>query len=105
VRTDNKADALMSGDNLKIEVAARLGDLTSEDVVLECVIGTESGHEEFSVRDHIQFTPSGINSEGDSLFELDLAPPFSGLQFYKIRLYPNHRLLCHPFETGRIIWL
>jgi starch phosphorylase len=104
-RTDKTADALMSGDNLKMEVAARLGELTADDVVLECVIGTESGPEDFSVRDHIQFTPSGINNEGESLFELDLAPPFSGLQFYKIRIYPSHRLLCHPFETGRMIWL
>ena len=104
-RTDTSGDALMSGDNLKIEVTASLGELSSEDVVLECVIGTDSEHDKFLERERVQFSPAGVNSDGDAVFKLDLAPPFSGLQFYKLRLYPSHHLLSHPFETGRIIWL
>ena len=104
-RTDTPGDALMSGDNLKIEVTASLGELSSEDVVLECVIGTDSEHDKFLERERVQFSPAGVNSDGDAVFKLDLAPPFSGLQFYKLRLYPSHHLLSHPFETGRIIWL
>jgi len=40
-----------------------------------------------------------------TLFSINLEPPLSGLQFYKLRLYPSHPLLAHRFETGRIIWL
>jgi starch phosphorylase len=53
----------------------------------------------------VLFTAAGINTDGEALFKLDLVPPFSGLQFYKLRMYPSHPLQSHPFETGRILWL
>ena len=95
----------MSGEVLNIEVAAKLGELQPGDVVLECVIGTESEHETFLERESVRFTAAGVNSKGETLFKLELAPPLSGLQFYKLRLYPSHPQLSHPFETGRILWL
>jgi starch phosphorylase len=95
----------MSGESLRIEVAARLGELSAQDVVLECIIGLEDEHGIFTAQEHVRFNSSGNTGQGDALFELDLAPPLSGLQFYKLRLYPCHPLLSHPFETGRLIWL
>jgi starch phosphorylase len=95
----------MSGEVLNIEVAAKLGELQPGDVVLECVIGTESEHETFLERESVRLTAAGVNSEAETLFKLELAPPLSGLQFYKLRLYPSHPQLSHPFETGRILWL
>ena len=41
-RIDNAAACIMSGDSLNIRVAAILGELTAEDVIIECVIGTET---------------------------------------------------------------
>jgi len=104
-RVDNSPRSIMSGESLRIEVAARLGDLTAQDVVLECVIGSENEHGVFTAREHVRFNTSGHNNQGEALFELDLAPPLPGLQFYKLRIYPCHPLLSHPFETGRLIWL
>ncbi len=104
-RVDSSTDSLMSGEKLTIEIAARLGELQPGDVVLECVIGTESEHEKFLERETVLFTAAGINTDGEALFKLDLVPPFSGLQFYKLRMYPSHPLQSHPFETGRILWL
>jgi len=95
----------MAGDSLGIEVAVDLDELTTDDVVLECIIGTETAHEAFREHEHVRLTPKGRNEEGHTLFGIDLVPPLSGLQFYKLRLYPNHPLLSHPFETGHIIWL
>ncbi|MGD2137845.1 MAG: alpha-glucan family phosphorylase, partial [Gammaproteobacteria bacterium] len=104
-RIDRSAQSLVDGEKLRIEIAAKLGELGPEDVVLECLIGTETEHEAFTVRESVKLNPAGTSSEGESLFQLDLSPPFSGLQFYKLRIYPNHRLLSHPFEAGRMIWL
>jgi starch phosphorylase len=104
-RIDHSVQSLVAGEKLKIQVAAKLGELGPDDVVLECLIGTETEHEAFTVRERVKLNPSGSNAEEESLFELDLSPPLSGLQFYKLRIYPNHRLLSHPFETGRMIWL
>ena len=95
----------MAGDSLKIEVAVSLGELTADDVILECIVGTDTSHENFVEREHVRLQPAGTNGDNETLFRIDLEPPLSGLQFYKLRLYPSHPLLAHRFETGRIIWL
>jgi starch phosphorylase len=40
-----------------------------------------------------------------ALYTLRFAPPYSGLQHYRIRAYPSHPLLSHRFEMGRMLWL
>jgi len=104
-RVDDSDDALVSGSSMMIKVAARLGKLTPGDVIVECLIGTQNAHTDFSVHQTLQFEAAGSNDKGEALFQLDLLPPLSGLQFYKIRIYPFHRLLSHRFETGHMIWL
>ena len=108
-RTDKSPTELISGDSLTIEIAVNLGELTSEDVILECIIGTgnetETEHQAFHEREHVKLKPQGKDSHGHALFGIELTPPLPGLQFYKLRLYPSHPLLSHRFETGRIIWL
>ncbi len=104
-RIDNAKSWLMSGDSLKIQVAVTLAGLTADDVVLECIIGTSSDHSEFRNVNISSLTASEKAGYGETVFSIDLSPPLSGLQFYKLRLYPSHPLLSHPFETGRIIWL
>lgn len=104
-RVDDSDDAIISGSSMMIKVAARLGKLTPGDVIVECLIGTQNAHTDFSVHQTLQFEAAGSNDKGEALFQLDLLPPLSGLQFYKIRIYPFHRLLSHRFETGHMIWL
>ena len=38
-------------------------------------------------------------------FKLTINPDVSGMQYMKIRMYPYHEYLCHPFETGCMVWL
>ena len=104
-RTGKSAGSLMAGESLKLELAASLGELSAPDVVLECLVGTESEHDKFIVHSTLQLKSTGTSETGMALFELNLEPPLAGLQFYKLRLYPSHPLLSHPFETGHIIWL
>ena len=106
-RTDKSPSELMAGDSLSIEIAVNLNELTADDVVLECIIGTgtETEHDAFHEHEHVKLNPKGKDSDGRALFGIDLVPPLAGLQFYKLRLYPSHPLLSHPFETGHIRWL
>jgi len=106
VRLLNEApQEIMSGTTLPIRVAAYLNELSAEDVVVECLVGTETENEEFAVHDRFILTAIGQNENGETLFHLDLSPSLPGLQYYKLRIYPYHRLLSHPFETGCMLWL
>jgi len=42
---------------------------------------------------------------GEAVFEARFVPPLSGLITYKLRVYPDHPLLCHRFETGCLKWV
>ncbi len=104
-RVDDVQQVAMAGNKVRIEVAARLGDLEPSDVRLECVIGIEDEHHEFQASEYFGFSAANKLDSGETLFVLDLDPPLPGLQHYQIRIYPWHDLLSHRFETGCMIWL
>ena len=104
-RVDDVTHAVTAGDKVLIQVAAQLGDLSPDDVRLECVIGIEDEHHDFQASEYFGFRASEKLDSGETLFLLDLDPPLPGLQLYQIRMYPCHELLSHRFETGRMIWL
>ena len=47
----------------------------------------------------------GPGTDGESLFSLDLTPEVCGKIDYRLRAYPHHELLTHPFEMGMMLWL
>ncbi|HKK05033.1 MAG TPA: alpha-glucan family phosphorylase [Gammaproteobacteria bacterium] len=111
-RLDPGSPKLMHGDTLPIRVAAELNGLAAEDVVVECLVGVENDSGEFEVKDRFVLKAESPGSDAvesapgsEVVFSLDFCPRLSGLQYYKIRMYPYHRLLSHPFETGCMIWL
>ncbi len=104
-RVDPGTGAVSAGSQVTIQVAAKLGDLTPQDVRLECVIGTEDEHHNFQASEYFGFTPGGKLDNGETLFELNMEPPLPGLQLYQIRIYPYNPLLSHRFETGCMVWL
>jgi glycogen phosphorylase len=71
---------------------------------MEWLVGSERDNRYVASETH-RFTAKGTNAEGETRFELELIPGFSGLQTYKLRLYPYHRLLTHRFETGLMKWI
>ena len=104
-RVDSAQQAVAAGSQVRIEVAALLGDLAPRDVRVECVIGREDEHRDFQATDYFGFGARETLDSGETLFVLDLDPPLPGLQHYQIRMYPHHDLLSHRFETGCMIWL
>ncbi len=96
---------IKAGNSLPLRVAARLNGLSPEDVRVECLVGTQSELGELEVDATYFFTTTGKNDEGEDLFELDLLPRLSGLQYYQIRMHPHHMLQSQPYETGHLIWI
>lgn len=104
-RLDESIEEIKTGMTMPIRVAASLHGLDASDVIVECLIGTEDEHHEFKVNSCYSLTTGESNNDGETLFKIDLQPALAGLQYYKIRCYPHHRLLSHPFETGLMLWL
>jgi starch phosphorylase len=102
---DDPPKCIRAGEHLTIRVAAALGSLEVDDITVECLVGTESEGRDFETVVRLELNACGNTDDGRVIFELALDPPMAGLQFYKIRAYPTHANLCHPFETGCMIWL
>jgi starch phosphorylase len=93
---------------LPIKVAVFLNGLSHKDIVVECLLGCEDEVEEdrFKLRKKYRLESESVQTVDTHVnFTLNLKPDISGLQYYKIRMYPYHPLLSHPFETGFMIWL
>jgi len=57
------------------------------------------------VEARLPLKPVEGGKRGESVFELDAEIADCGLHYYKVRIFPSHRLLTHPFETGCMVWL
>jgi len=105
-RLDEAPTRIRSGATLTVRVAAYLDELAPDDVLLECLVGTETEAGEFIPHDTHVFTPGARDSAtGETEFRLDLRPRLPGLQYYRIRMVPFHPCLSHRFEAGYMLWL
>jgi glycogen phosphorylase len=104
-RLDHANTEILSDNPLSIRVSAYLDGLTADDVLVECLVGTENESGEFVRQDVHVFTHAGPGEHGETVFHLDLTPRLPGLQFYKIRIFPFHPCLSHRYESGYMIWL
>ena len=85
--------------------AGRLS-LTHGDVVVELIMGRPLGEPRTRQAARYELEWEGVKNEmGEDLFSLRLAPELCGKLQYRIRVYPCHELLTHPFEAGLMIWL
>jgi starch phosphorylase len=105
-RLDPPLDEITAGRTLSIRVAAFLNGLTPDDVLVECLVGTESESGEFIKHDTHVFTPGALDpTTRETEFRLDLKPRLPGLQYYRIRILPFHPCLSNRFEAGFMLWL
>jgi starch phosphorylase len=104
MRVDHASETIHYGESLPIQVKLKLNGLAPEDVRVECLVGSHDDDENFMVKERLYFQHQEKQGNED-LFELYLQPAQAGLNYYQIRVYPFHDLLCHPFEMGRMIWI
>jgi starch phosphorylase len=91
------------GERLRIAVAAKLNGLAPEDVAVELLL-QRPGAEAPAAR-HRLAPERALPESGEHLYALEFAPELSGRIEYRLRAYPAHELLAHPFDTGLMIWL
>jgi len=82
-----------------------LNGLAPEDVVVELLLGVPEYESAEEKPRQYRFAADGAaDSGGKRRFVLELAPDICGRLDYRIRAYPWHELLTHPFELGLMLW-
>ncbi|MBI3561457.1 MAG: alpha-glucan family phosphorylase [Gammaproteobacteria bacterium] len=103
-RIDSAVEQVYDGEVLPIRVSVNLNGLVPEDVIVECILSTEEELSAVNRYAQLKFTYVA-QQQGNHIFELKLQPQMPGLSYYKIRIYPYHELLSHPFELGFMRWI
>jgi starch phosphorylase len=105
-RLDAPKKRVAFGDNVRFEVGVDLDGLKPEDVKVELLIAKQLSRDNEAQATCYQFQSEGVRTEkGEHRFVLELSPEHCGKLGYRIRLYPHHELLTHPFEMGMMRWL
>lgn len=104
-RLDESRKRIVFGDSMSIQVAAQLNGLSPDDVRVELLLSRPGKHDTGKEQQRFELTPSGMGEHGEHVFKLDLTPELCGKLSYRVRVYPWHELLTHPFETGLMVWL
>ena len=82
----------------------KLNGLSAADVCVELLL-TRGMRETPVVQHSHELAAEGAPQEGEQRFRIDLKPGLAGRLDYRIRIYPRHDLLTHPFELGLICWV
>lgn len=102
-RVDTPATRIRYGQPLQFEVAVFLNGLAPKDVTIELVFSRQW---EAAVKGKRQtLRPVKALDNGEYLYGRELTPENCGKLDYRIRAYPEHELLTHPFEMGLTTWL
>jgi starch phosphorylase len=103
-RLDAPVKRLTYGESMEMKVAVNLNGLAPEDVRVELLVGRASKHgQDHDLKANV-FKPEGFDNH-ECVFTLELTPELCGRLLYRVRAYPYHELLTHPFETGLMLWL
>jgi starch phosphorylase len=104
-RVDVPQSRFKFGQSVRLEVAVTLNGLAPEDVVVELLLGVPEYESAEEKPRQYRFAAEGaVDSGGKRRFVLELAPDICGRLDYRIRAYPWHELLTHPFELGLMLW-
>jgi starch phosphorylase len=105
-RMDTPSKNIAFGEGMKVELGVQLNGLKPEDVVVELLIGRQREKRELRDARHYRFEWEGLMTDhGEHRFALQITPEMCGKLEYRIRVYPYHQLLTHPFEMGMMRWL
>jgi len=104
-RTDRPEDELVFGRSMRVELAIQLNGLKPDDVIVELLLAGPEHDVAARKSQHHPFIADGTVTEaGEHRYVLELTPDFCGRLDYRIRMYPWHLLLAHPFELGLMLW-
>jgi starch phosphorylase len=105
-RTDELQRRIAFGDRVRLVVSMRLNGLSAQDVAVELLLQEGPSGRGDHVLHKLRFSPTdGAGAPDEQGFVLELAPEHCGKLEYRIRAYPSHPMLTHPFELGLMIWV
>jgi starch phosphorylase len=105
-RLDAVRNDFVYGDSMRVEIAVHLNGLKPDYVIVELVLGRQTQYDTLPDNRRYRFEWEGVMTEqGEHQFVLDIRPELCGDLDYRIRVYPWHELLSHPFEMGLMWWL
>jgi glycogen phosphorylase len=102
-RVDTPARRIEFGASVPVEVRVRLNGLAPADVAVELLLARNDRQPE--ERRAYALAPAGGEAGSEHRYVLELKPEMCGKLDYRIRLYPQHPLMTHPYETGLMVWV
>ena len=102
-RLNTPKKRIQFGDTVHLEMSVRLNGLNPEDVIVELLVSRAKGFGSGDPMRH-RFAAKGADATGEQHYALEFAPELCGRLDYRIRAYPWHEYLTHPFELGLMIW-
>jgi len=103
-RIDQTAARIRYGETLRFEIAVQLDGLTPDDLTVELVF-TRPGEPTSARARRYELSHERPLERGEHLFSRELTPDQCGKMEYRVRVFPTHELLTHPFEMGMMLWL
>jgi len=103
-RLDTPRSRIQFGESIPVEIAVKLNGLSPADVCVELLL-TRGLRETPVVQHSHELAADGTLDGGEQRFRLDLKPGLAGRLDYRIRIFPRHELLTHPFELGLTCWV
>ena len=104
-RIDDPRKRIGYGESLRFEIAVRLGNLAPDDIAIEMLMSRPSSNAKSKPPRSLFLEYRGPGQDGESIYAIELTPDVCGKINYRIRAYPHHELLTHPFEMGMMLWL
>lgn len=101
---DDPKKRISFGESMEIHVAVNLNGLAPEDVRVEVLLGRASKNGQDKDLDALPLVPDGWSGQ-ECIYKLEVTPEMCGRLLYRVRAYPMHSLLTHPFEMGLMVWL
>jgi len=103
-RIDQAVPRIRYGETMRFEVAVQLDGLTPNDLTVELVF-TRPGEPTTERSRRYVLQHERALEGGEQLFSRELTPDQCGKMEYRVRAFPTHPLLTHPFEMGMMLWL
>jgi glycogen phosphorylase len=103
-RVDTARPRIQFGETLPVEVALKLNGLAPGDVCVELLL-SRGAREGAAVQHSHELTFAGDMGQGEARYTVQMKPGLAGRLDYRIRVFPRHELLTHPFELGLCTWV
>jgi len=105
VRRINQAvPRIRFGETLHFAIGVQLAGLAPNDLTVELVF-TRPGEPATAKTRRYELLYECPLGDGEHRFSRELTPDQCGKMEYRVRVFPTHELLTHPFEMGMTIWL